>query len=89
MAWNTEYEDMLAFSGCGQVHIKTADFPLFRQKLPGFVVGFTGSKVFCLTTSSMTTVDVPHAAALHRYLGRSDFENAHKVGIAALDVTMR
>jgi intraflagellar transport protein 122 len=40
VAWNSHFEDMLCFSGNGQLVIKTGDFPLHVQKLQGFVVGF-------------------------------------------------
>lgn len=44
VAWNSHFEDMLCFSGNGQLVIKTGDFPLHVQKMQGFVVGF---KVGC------------------------------------------
>jgi intraflagellar transport protein 122 len=40
VAWNSQAEDMLCFSGNGQLAIKTADFPATVQKMQGFVVGF-------------------------------------------------
>jgi hypothetical protein len=48
VAWNVDMEDMCCFSGNGMLSIKTGDFPLHRQKLQGFVVGFKASKIFCL-----------------------------------------
>ena len=38
----------------------------FREKLVGFVVGVKGSKVFCLQSDSMKTVDVPQSASMHK-----------------------
>lgn len=38
--WNGHFEDMLCFSGGGQLFIKTGNFPLAVQKMSGFVVGF-------------------------------------------------
>jgi hypothetical protein len=35
VAWNTEFEDMLCYSGNGMLSIKTGDFPLHQQKLQG------------------------------------------------------
>jgi len=46
-------EDMLCYSGNGMLNIKTADFPVHRKKLQGYVVGFQGSKIFCLNHLSM------------------------------------
>lgn len=40
VAWNSQFEDMLCFSGNGQLMIKTADFQAHVQKMQGFVVGF-------------------------------------------------
>lgn len=85
VAWNTEFEDMFCYSGNGMLSIKTGDFPLHQQKLQGFVVGFKGSKIFCLHYVSMQTIDVPQSASMYRYLEKKDFENAYKV--ACLGVT--
>lgn len=40
VAWNSQFEDMLCFSGNGQLTIKTSDFQAHVQKMQGFVVGF-------------------------------------------------
>eukprot|EP01006_Ploeotia_vitrea_P032643 TRINITY_DN64821_c0_g1_i1.p1 TRINITY_DN64821_c0_g1~~TRINITY_DN64821_c0_g1_i1.p1 ORF type:complete len:1202 (-),score=127.96 TRINITY_DN64821_c0_g1_i1:106-3711(-) len=85
IAWNTEYEDMLCFSGNGVLNIKTGTFPVHQQKLQGFVVGFKGSKIFCLHFVAMHTIDVPQSASLYRYLEKKDYSNAYK--IACLGVT--
>lgn len=85
VAWNSEFEDMFCYSGNGTLSIKTGDFPLHQQKLQGFVVGFKGSKIFCLHFVSMQTIDVPQSASMYRYLEKRDFDNAYKV--ACLGVT--
>ncbi|KXZ55139.1 hypothetical protein GPECTOR_3g29 [Gonium pectorale] len=85
VAWNSEFEDMFCYSGNGMLSIKTGDFPLHQQKLQGFVVGFKGSKIFCLHYVSMQTIDVPQSASMYRYLERKDFESAYRV--ACLGVT--
>uniref|UniRef100_A0A7N9CGU0 IFT122 second beta-propeller domain-containing protein n=1 Tax=Macaca fascicularis TaxID=9541 RepID=A0A7N9CGU0_MACFA len=48
VAWNTRCEDMLCFSGGGYLNIKASTFPVHQQKLQGFMVGYNGSKIFCL-----------------------------------------
>jgi len=53
VAWNSEFDDMLCYSGGGVVSIKTGPFPPHQQKLQGFVVGLKGNKVFCLHYVSM------------------------------------
>ncbi|CAL1157693.1 unnamed protein product, partial [Cladocopium goreaui] len=85
VAWNTEMEDMLAYSGSNMLCIKTGSFPPHMQKLQGFVVGFKGSKIFCLHYISMQTIDVPQSASLYRYMEKKDFETAYRV--ACLGVT--
>jgi intraflagellar transport protein 122 len=85
VAWNTDMEDMFCFSGNGQLCIKTGDFPIHKQTLQGFVVGFKGSKIFCLHYLSMQTIDVPQSASLYRYLEQKNFANAYAV--ACLGVT--
>ncbi|KAJ3110764.1 hypothetical protein HDU96_006285 [Phlyctochytrium bullatum] len=85
VAWNTELEDMLCYSGNGVLNIKAGNFPSHQQKMQGFVVGFKGSKIFCLHIYAMTTVDVPQSASLERYLEKRDFDNAYNV--ACLGVT--
>jgi len=85
VAWNTEMEEMFCFSGNGMLSIKTGNFPIHQQKLQGFVVGFKGSKIFCLHYVCMQTIDVPQSASLYRYLELADFSTAYKV--ACLGVT--
>ena len=46
--------------------------------LQGFVVGFKGSKIFCLHYISMQTIDVPQSASLKRYLDLNNYEAAYK-----------
>lgn len=62
VAWNTQCEDMLCFSGGGCLNIKASTFPVHQQKLQGFVVGYNGSKVFCLHVFSMSAVEVPQVS---------------------------
>ncbi|KAJ3125536.1 hypothetical protein HK101_005920, partial [Irineochytrium annulatum] len=76
---------MLCYSGNGILNIKAGTFPAHQQKMQGFVVGFKGSKIFCLHVYAMTTVDVPQSASLDRYLERKEFEMGYNV--ACLGVT--
>jgi intraflagellar transport protein 122 len=78
-------EEMFCFSGNGMLSIKTGSFPVHQQKLQGFVVGFKGSKIFCLHYVCMQTIDVPQSASLYRYLEKHDFASAYRV--ACLGVT--
>uniref|UniRef100_A0A8C5PU28 Intraflagellar transport protein 122 homolog n=1 Tax=Leptobrachium leishanense TaxID=445787 RepID=A0A8C5PU28_9ANUR len=85
VAWNTQCEDMLCFSGGGFLNIKASNFPVHQQKLQGFVVGYNGSKIFCLHVYSMSSVDVPQSAPMYQYLERKMFREAYQ--IACLGVT--
>ncbi|XP_063076713.1 intraflagellar transport protein 122 homolog isoform X2 [Engraulis encrasicolus] len=85
VAWNTQCEDMLCFSGNGYLNIKASNFPVHQQKLQGFVVGYNGSKIFCLHVYSMAAVEVPQSAPMYQYLERRMFKEAYQ--IACLGVT--
>ncbi|KAJ8370877.1 hypothetical protein SKAU_G00109050 [Synaphobranchus kaupii] len=85
VAWNTQCEDMLCFSGSGYLNIKASNFPVHQQKLQGFVVGYNGSKIFCLHVYSMSAVEVPQSAPMYQYLERKLFKEAYQ--IACLGVT--
>ncbi|XP_039530512.1 intraflagellar transport protein 122 homolog isoform X2 [Pimephales promelas] len=87
VAWNTQCEDMLCFSGSGQLNIKASSFPVHQQKLQGFVVGYNGSKIFCLHVYAMAAVEVPQSAPMYQYLERRMFQEAYQ--IACLGVTDR
>eukprot|EP00127_Corallochytrium_limacisporum_P001930 Clim_evm85s88 gene=Clim_evmTU85s88 len=86
VAWNTQFHDMLCYSGPKGLYIKTADFPVHLQKYSGFVVGFQASKAFCLTKYTVTAVDIPQSQSMYGYLGANDFEKAYEV--ACLGVTI-
>uniref|UniRef100_A0A3B3SNU1 Intraflagellar transport protein 122 homolog n=1 Tax=Paramormyrops kingsleyae TaxID=1676925 RepID=A0A3B3SNU1_9TELE len=85
VAWNTQCEDMLCFSGSGHLNIKASNFPVHQQKLQGFVVGYSGSKIFCLHVYSMSAVEVPQSAPMYQYLERKLYKEAYQ--IACLGVT--
>ncbi|XP_032827224.2 intraflagellar transport protein 122 homolog [Petromyzon marinus] len=85
VAWNTQCEDMLCFSGGGLLNIKASDLPVHQQKLQGFVVGYNGSKIFCLHVFSMSAVEVPQSAPMYQYLERGLYQQAYQ--IACLGVT--
>ena len=53
-------------SPTGVLNIKTGNFPVHQQKLQGFVVGFKGSKIFCLHFVAMHTIDVPQSVSVYR-----------------------
>eukprot|EP00795_Rhopilema_esculentum_P002486 gene2486-18149_t len=79
------FQDMLCFSGGGTLNIKASSFPVHQQKVPGFVVGFCGSKIFCLHVYSMTSVEVPQSTPMYQYLEKKLYSDAYRV--ACLGVT--
>ena len=85
VSWNTDMDDVLAYSGGGLLSIKMGNFPPNTQKMNGFVVGFKGSKLFVLNHLMMSTIDVPQTNSLIKYIEKKDFKSAYKV--ACLGVT--
>lgn len=86
VAWNSDMEDMLCFSGNNMLSIKTGDFPIHRQKLQGFVVGFKASKIFCLHFISMQTIDVPQSVSMYRYMEKKEFLKAYNVACLGINL---
>jgi len=76
-AWNLEMDDMLAYTSQDTLFIKTREAMPSQQKLPGSVVGFKGSKIFCISDSSMNTIDVPQSSTFHGFLAQKDFYMAY------------
>lgn len=79
VAWNHRFEDMLVFSGNNSIAIKVLDFPARRQKMIGFVVGLSGSKVFYLNGSAMNTLELPLSAPMYQYIERNMFKEAYSI----------
>ena len=80
VAWNSEMDDMLAYSGENTLSIKTSDFPPTQQRIQGFVVGFKNSKIYALNTAAMNTIDVPQSATMYKYINKQDYEKAYEIG---------
>jgi intraflagellar transport protein 122 len=78
-------DDMLAYTSEDTLYIKVREIPPSVQKLPGEVVGFKGSKIFCLNDNAMNTIDVPQSSTFYRFLEKKDFAMAYK--LACVGVT--
>ena len=76
ICWNLEMDDMLAYTGDGQLFIKTGDLPPSSQRMPGEIVGFKGSKIFTLFDGSMTAIDVPQSSTFYQFLQKNDYKMA-------------
>lgn len=84
-SFNLMYEDMLGFSGGGELRVKVMDFPPHVQKFSGFLVGLSGSKAFCLTDQNISVLELPLSAPMYQFIERKLYFEAYK--IACLGVT--
>ena len=50
------------------------------------MVGFKGSKIFCISDTAMNTIDVPQSSTFFEFLQKKDFAMAYK--LACLGVTI-
>ena len=67
------------------LNIKANNFPVHQQKVPGFVVGFVGSRIFCLHIYTMSSIEVPQSTPMYQYLDKKSYQDAYNV--ACLGVT--
>nr|CCA20383.1 PREDICTED: similar to WD repeat domain 10 isoform 2 putative [Albugo laibachii Nc14] len=85
VAFNSESDDMLCYASDSYLHIKAGRLHLHSQRMRGFVVGFTSSKVFYLNAISIHTMDIPPSALLYRFMDSNDMQTAYNV--ACLGIT--
>ncbi|CBZ55768.1 putative WD-repeat protein [Neospora caninum Liverpool] len=84
-AWNLVMDEMLAYTGNNTLSIRHGTLEPRRQRLQGLVVGFRGSKIYCLKSQSIQTCDFPQSASLYPYIDMKNFAAAYEV--ACLGVT--
>lgn len=71
---------MLVYSANNFMSVKVLDFPVYRQKLQGFVVGLTASKLFYLKGgTSMATMELPLGGSLRQYIEMNMFKEAYNL----------
>lgn len=86
VAWNSQFDEMLAYIGSHNLCVKSSNHLVYQQSLKGFVVGFCGCKVFCLIEETVVTVEVSQTTSMNRFIEQGDsFDQAYKV--ACLGVT--
>uniref|UniRef100_A0A183IWB8 Intraflagellar transport protein 122 homolog n=1 Tax=Soboliphyme baturini TaxID=241478 RepID=A0A183IWB8_9BILA len=79
IAWNIQHEDILCFSGNDTLRVKSRDYKVYSQPMPGFVVGFSATQVFCLHMFVMSTIEVPLFHQVKEYISRKLFQEAYSV----------
>ena len=87
VAFNSEHDDMLAYSGAGSLSIRTATFQPQRQRVDGLVVAFCGAKVYCLHGATVREEDVPLSSTMQQYADIKAWDGAY--GVACLGVTQQ
>uniref|UniRef100_A0A0K0FQR3 Intraflagellar transport protein 122 homolog n=1 Tax=Strongyloides venezuelensis TaxID=75913 RepID=A0A0K0FQR3_STRVS len=81
VAFNTENENLLCYSGNNILNVKAYEFTPNSQKMQGFVVGFSGKKVFSLHLYQMSTIEVPLTNHLYQYLEKHMYKEAYDIAI--------
>lgn len=85
VAFNSEHDDMLAYSGAGTMSVRTASFSPHRQRMDGVIVAFQGAKVYCLHEAMARDEDVPLSSTVQQYADAKAWDAAYSV--ACLGVT--
>ncbi|MCP9265899.1 hypothetical protein DINM_021310 [Dirofilaria immitis] len=85
VAWNADQENLLCYSGNGALCVKADNFSSHQQRMQGFVVGFSGKRVFCLHMFAMIAMEVPLSNQLYQYLEQKMYKEAYD--LASLGVT--
>jgi len=85
VAWNLEHPDILAYSWQNLLSIKTGTFQAHSLPIPGFVVGFYGSKVYVLDNFNLNGIEVPNIVAVDKFMENNNTIEAFRC--ACLGVT--
>jgi intraflagellar transport protein 122 len=79
VAFNSEFEDMVAYAGEGLLFIKGGDFPAITLKQNGNLVGFRGAKCRMVYNGTILMVDIPLSSHLFNYIQRKNFKAAYNI----------
>ncbi|KAI1301651.1 Intraflagellar transport protein -like protein [Halotydeus destructor] len=85
VAWNSQFEEMLAFTGSGSLSVKAANFGAYHQQMQGYIVGFCGPKIFCLQHNTVTTTEISLSTPMNQFIDSKMFDKAYDT--ACLKVT--
>jgi intraflagellar transport protein 122 len=83
--WNSDLEDVLAYSGNGILSIRTGNMPALTQKSDAIVQGFKGFQLFVIKEGQISLMDVSQSSTLVKFIEKKDFKMAYK--LACLGVT--
>jgi intraflagellar transport protein 122 len=79
VAWNLELDDSISYAGNGLLSVKVGNFPPYQEKLNGFVVGFKGASVFCLSGYQISKIEIPQTIPLDTYIDSGNYELAYQI----------
>jgi intraflagellar transport protein 122 len=85
VAFNSEHEEMVAYTSRSMLCICTAAYKPYRQRMSSLVVAFSGAKVYCLQSLHVKAEDVPLSSIVQQYIEARSWQQAYRV--ACLGVT--
>ncbi|VDN20614.1 unnamed protein product [Cylicostephanus goldi] len=85
VAFNNDNEDIICYSGNSKLTVRARGYPGHQQRMFGFVVGFSGNKVYCLHIYAMQAIEVPFSNQLYQYIENKEYQKAYD--LACLGVT--
>ncbi|KAK6748591.1 hypothetical protein RB195_001298 [Necator americanus] len=85
VAFNSDNEDIICYSGNSKLTVRARGYPGHQQTMFGFVVGFSGNKVYCLHIYAMQAIEVPFSNQLYQYIEKKEYQKAYE--LACLGVT--
>ncbi|KHJ88934.1 hypothetical protein OESDEN_11261 [Oesophagostomum dentatum] len=85
VAFNNDNEDIICYSGNSKLTVRARGYPGHQQRMFGFVVGFSGNKVYCLHIYAMQAIEVPFSNQLYQYIENKEYDKAYD--LACLGVT--
>ncbi|WKY05247.1 hypothetical protein Q1695_005901 [Nippostrongylus brasiliensis] len=85
VAFNSDNEEIICYSGSSKLTVRARGYPGHQQRMFGFVVGFSGNKVYCLHIYAMQALEVPFSNQLYQYIENKEYQKAYD--LACLGVT--
>ena len=83
--FNTQHNELIVYSDGSTLSVRTLGFRPYRQRMPGVVIAFSGSKVYYLHASDVHEEDVPLSNTMQQYVEHQMWSQAYAT--ACLNVT--